>query len=173
MTATPRAASSARRVVVGVAGADGIEYAVALLERLEAVGAEIHLVLSPVAEEALGTDLGRIRALPEYRYDHQNQAARIASGSFLTRGMVVAPCDAETLRAVVRGLASNLVLRAADVTLKERRRLVIGLPRSTVPSPDDAARLSGLPGAVVVPLEGGVDEDAEALVDQLLAAASP
>ena len=171
--AASRAGRSPWRVVVGIAGTEGLEYAIALLERLEAVGAETHLVGTPAAERSLGSDLARVRGLAAFRYDHENQAARIASGSFLTHGMVVVPCDAATLHAVVRGFASDLVLRAADVTLKERRPLVLGLVPGKIPAPDDAARVSGLPGATVVSLEGDTVAAAGALVDQLLASASP
>ncbi len=172
MTAAPGAGPSSWRVVVGIAGTEGLEYSIELLERLAEVGAEAHLVVAPAAERALGSDLARVRALAAFRYDHENQAARIASGSFLTHGMTIAPCDPPTLHAVVRGLASDLVLRAADVTLKERRPLVVGLSPSSIPLPDDTARLSGLPGAAVVVLEGDTDAAAGAVVDQLRASAS-
>ncbi len=101
--AAPRVGHSPWRAVVGIAGTDGLEYAIALLERLGDVGAETHLVITPAAELALGSDLARVRGLAAFRYDHENQAARIASGSFLTHGMVIVPCDPATLHAVVRG----------------------------------------------------------------------
>ncbi len=160
------AGSTGRRVVVGIAGDDGVGYGVRLLERLREAGAETHLVLSPAAEWALGPDAVRARGLATYRYDHGNQAARIASGSFLTQAMVLVPCDADTVRAIVLGLASDLVLRAADVTLKESRPLVLGVVPSTVPA-ELAARLSGIPGLVVVPLTEDVEQAVGSLLDQL------
>jgi 4-hydroxy-3-polyprenylbenzoate decarboxylase len=80
--------------------------------------------------------------------------------------MVLVPCDADTVRAIVLGLASDLVLRAADVTLKESRPLVLGVVPSTV-TDELAARLSGIPGLVVVPLTGDVDQAVGSLLDQL------
>jgi flavin prenyltransferase len=155
-----------RRVVVAIAGDDGVGYAVRLLERLREGEAETHLVLSPGAERALGRDVEQARELATHRYERDNQAARIASGSFLTQAMVIVPCDAETLQAIVLGLASDLVLRAADVTLKESRPLVLGVVPSTVPA-ELATRLSGIPGLVVVPLTGDVDRAVGSLLDQL------
>ena len=167
MTAARSAGPTGRRVVVGIAGDDAAGYAVRLLERLREAGAETHLVLSPGAERALGRDVERARGLATYRYDHDNQAARIASGSFLTQAMVLVPCDADTARAIVLGLASNLVLRAADVTLKESRPLVLGVVPSTVTA-ELAARLSGIPGLVIVSLTGDVDQTVGWLLDQLV-----
>ncbi len=166
MTAARSAGSTGRRVVVAIAGDDGVGYAVRLLERLRDANAETHLVLSSGAERALGPDAERVRRLATYRYDHENQAARIASGSFLTQAMVLVPCDADTVRAIVLGLASDLVLRAADVTLKESRPLVLGVVPSTVTA-ELATRLSGIPGLVVVPLTGDVDQAVGSLLDQL------
>ena len=166
MTAARSAGSTGRRVVVAIAGDEGLGYAVRLLERLRDANAETHLVLSSGAERALGPDAERARRLATYRYDPENQAARIASGSFLTKAMVLVPCDADTVRAIVLGLASNLVLRAADVTLKESRPLVLGVVPSTVTA-ELATRLSGIPGLVVVPLTGDVDQAVGSLLDQL------
>jgi polyprenyl P-hydroxybenzoate/phenylacrylic acid decarboxylase-like protein len=155
-----------RRVVVAIAGAEGVQHAVRLLERLRADGTETHLVLSPAAEQALGADAERVRSGATYRYAHDNQAARIASGSFLADGMVLAPCDAATARGVALGLASDLVLRAADVALKESRPLVIGIAPA-VESAETVTRLSGLPGVSVVGLDDSVDAGVDALLAQL------
>ena len=152
--------------MVGIAGEDGVDYGVRLLERLSDAGAETHLVLSRGAELALGPDAERVRGLATYRYERSNQAARIASGSFLTQAMVVAPCDPDTVRAIALGLASDLVLRAADVTLKESRPLVLGVLPATMPAGVEA-RLSSVPGLVVVALTGGVDQAVGRLLDQL------
>ena len=95
--------------------------------------------------------------------------APISSGSFLTRGMVVAPCDAAALGAISLGLASNLVFRAADVTLKEQRPLVLGLTtaRPSALEREHLARLAEVPGLVAVVLEGPPDEAAEGLLEPL------
>ena len=105
--------------------------------------------------------------LATYRYDHDNQAARIASGSFVTRGMVIAPCDAATLRAILHGLASDLVLRAADVTLKERRPLVIGLSAVAQEASEDLVRAARLPRVALVPLSGVPGDNVDRLLHHL------
>jgi flavin prenyltransferase len=116
-------------VVVGVTGATGAVYAVRLLERLNACGCETHLVASPAgvlnAHHELGLDRKALEALATHAHNPADVGAAIASGSFETSAMVIAPCSMKTLAAVAHGLADNLLTRAADVTLKERRRLVL------------------------------------------------
>ena len=150
-----------------VAAQEGIEVAVRLLERLDASGTEIHLVVAPAAERALGRNFERVRHLASYRYDHDNQAARIASGSYLTQGMVVVPCGADVLRAIGMGIASDLLLRAADVTLKESRPLVLGLTASAASEIGPEELRTALPGLAVVTLSEDVDEAVGSLLDQL------
>ena len=117
------------RVVVGITGATGAVYAVRLLQRLKAAGRETHLVVTPAgvlnAHHELGLDRSSIEALADVAYAPGDVGAAIASGSFATDAMVVAPCSMKTLAAVAHGLSDNLLTRAADVTLKERRRLVL------------------------------------------------
>ena len=117
------------RVVVGITGATGAVYAVRLLQRLKAAGRETHLVVTPAgvlnAHHELGLDRSSIEALADVAYAPGDVGAAIASGSFATAAMVVAPCSMKTLAAVAHGLSDNLLTRAADVTLKERRRLVL------------------------------------------------
>ena len=124
MTATPAA-----RVVVGVTGATGAVYALRLLQRLKAAGAQTHLVASPAgvvnAHHELGLDRHALEALADHAYNPADIGAAIASGSFPTDAMVVAPCSMRTLAAIAHGLSDNLLTRAADVVLKERRRLVL------------------------------------------------
>jgi polyprenyl P-hydroxybenzoate/phenylacrylic acid decarboxylase-like protein len=160
-----------RRVVVAMAGADGLAYGVRLLETLEPQPLETHLVLTPETESALGTELDGVRALADHVYAHGNQAARISSGSFLTAGMIVAPCDNRSLAAIAMGLATNLVYRAADVTLKEQRPLVLGVPRAGRSAIDrtNVDRALRVPRLSIVPLDGSPDEVAVALLDQLSA----
>jgi 4-hydroxy-3-polyprenylbenzoate decarboxylase len=118
-----------QRVVVGVTGATGAVYAVRLLHRLRESGAETHLVASPAgvlsAHHELGLDRRALEALADHAYNHADVGAALASGSFATHAMVIAPCSMKTLASVAHGLSENLLTRAADVTLKERRRLVM------------------------------------------------
>jgi polyprenyl P-hydroxybenzoate/phenylacrylic acid decarboxylase-like protein len=160
---------SSERLVVGMAATEGLAYGTCLVETLHASHAEVHLVLTPPAEHALGDDLASVLALAGQAYAHDNQAARISSGSFLTRGMVVAPCDGAALAAISLGLATNLLYRAADVTLKERRPLVLGLvsTRPTATELEHRARAAGIPGLAAVPLEGPPREAVALLLDQL------
>jgi flavin prenyltransferase len=119
----------ARRVVVGVTGATGSVYAVRLLSRLRATGSETHLVATSAAvlnvHHELGLDRRAFEALADAAYSPADVGAAIASGSFATHAMVVAPCSMKSLAAIAHGLSDNLLTRAADVTLKERRRLVL------------------------------------------------
>ncbi len=121
--------TASQRIVVGVSGASGAVYAVRLLERLKAAGRETHLVASPAGlinvHHELGLDRAALEALAHTAYNPSNIGAAIASGSFATQAMVIAPCSMKTLASVAHGLADNLLSRAADVTLKERRRLVL------------------------------------------------
>ncbi|MEQ1683724.1 MAG: UbiX family flavin prenyltransferase [Burkholderiaceae bacterium] len=117
------------RVVVGITGATGAVYAVRLLARLKAAGRETHLVASPAGvlnvHHELGLDRKSLEALADVAYNPADVGAAIASGSFAADAMVVAPCSMKTLASVAHGLSDNLLTRAADVTLKERRRLVL------------------------------------------------
>ena len=117
------------RVIVGVTGATGAVYAVRLLARLRETGRETHLIASPAGllnvHHELGLDRKALEALADVAYNPADVGAAIASGSFATEAMVVAPCSMKTLAAVAHGLSDNLLSRAADVTLKERRRLVL------------------------------------------------
>ena len=121
--------AKASRVIVGVTGATGIVYAVRLLARLKAAGRETHLVVSPAgvlsAHHELGLPRAELEALADVAYSPADVGAAIASGSFNVDAMIVAPCSMKTLAAVAHGLSDNLLTRAADVALKERRRLVL------------------------------------------------
>jgi len=119
-----------RRIVVAITGATGAVYGVQLLRRLHAMpGVETHLVVSDAASLTLHQELGLQRrdaeALADVVHRNRDIGASIASGSYQTDGMVIAPCSMKTLAAVAHGLSDNLVTRAADVMLKERRRLVL------------------------------------------------
>ena len=119
-----------RRFVVAITGATGAVYGVRLLEHLRATpGVETHLVISDAATLTLHQETGLqrrdVEALAHVVHKNRDIGASIASGSFATDGMVIAPCSMKTLAAVAHGLSDNLVARAADVVLKERRRLIL------------------------------------------------
>ncbi|RJG11473.1 UbiX family flavin prenyltransferase [Massilia cavernae] len=118
------------RLVVAITGASGVIYGVRLLEQLRASGAvESHLVMSPsgalTASQELDMKRSDIEGLADVVHNAKDVGATIASGSFRSLGMVIAPCSMKTLASIAHGLADNLVSRAADVMLKERRRLVL------------------------------------------------
>jgi 4-hydroxy-3-polyprenylbenzoate decarboxylase len=117
------------RVVVGITGATGAVYGVRLLERARELGVETHLVVTPAGVLNVHHELGLDRSALEAKADHAHApgdvGACIASGSFDTAAMVVAPCSMKTLAAIAHGFGDNLLTRAADVTLKERRRLLL------------------------------------------------
>lgn len=117
------------RLVVGITGASGATYGVTLLRRARELGIQTHLVVSPAgvinAHHELGMARDDLLALADHYHPHADIGAAIASGSFLTQAMVVAPCSMKTLAAVAHGFSDNLLTRAADVTLKERRRLIL------------------------------------------------
>jgi 4-hydroxy-3-polyprenylbenzoate decarboxylase len=117
------------RIVVGVTGATGAIYAVRLLERLRQAGRESHLVATPAAllnvHHELGLDRKSLEALADVAYSPADVGAAIASGSFAAEAMVVVPCSMRSLAAIANGLSDNLLTRAADVALKERRRLIL------------------------------------------------
>lgn len=126
--AAPRQARP-RRLIVGLTGASGAVYGVRLLQRARALGVETHLVATPAgilnAHHELGMDRRELEALASQAHAPGDVGACIASGSFATDAMVIAPCSMKTLAAVAHGLGDNLLTRAADVTLKERRRLLL------------------------------------------------
>lgn len=155
--------------MVALASGEGVEYGAALLDTLRSQGVETHVVLTADAARALGGQAAGVRALAGQVYAEENQAARISSGSFLTRGMIVAPCDAGSVAAIVMGLATNLVYRAADVTLKEGRPLVLGVLASALERvPDDIrARAAEIPGLELLPVAGPVDVAVASLLAQL------
>lgn len=122
--------SPVRKLVIGISGASGPHYGVRLLEVLrERTEVETHLVLSKGAGATIAYELDRdpdeVLALADVVHDERNLAASIASGTFVTDGMVVAPCSVKTLSGIANSFNDNLIVRAADVCLKERRPLVL------------------------------------------------
>ncbi|MCB2108347.1 MAG: UbiX family flavin prenyltransferase [Rhodobacteraceae bacterium] len=121
--------ASNNRLIVGISGASGIVYGIRVLEALKAAGVETHLVMSKAAELTLAyeTDVKvkDVKALASVVYNVSDIGAAISSGSFKTRGMIIAPCSIRTVSEIVSGVTSSLLSRSADVVLKERRRLVL------------------------------------------------
>ena len=154
------ASTAPRRLVVAVTGATGTLYGVRLLQLLRGTDVETHLVVSRWGARTLIHEtpfsLADVQKLATRAYPAADQGAAISSGSFLTLGMAIVPCSMRTLAAVAHGLADNLVHRAADVVLKERRRLIL-VPRET---PLSLVHLRNLTlateaGAVVLPAAPG------------------
>ncbi len=147
------------RLVVGLTGGPEAGLGVRLLELLGDTPIETHLVMCGCAREWVARTTGRtadeVARLADRAYDQSNQAAKISSGSFLTAGMIVAPCSGRSLSSISIGYANTLIHRAADVTLKEGRRLVLLVPESALgpTSAESLARLRGVPGVVVAPVE--------------------
>jgi 4-hydroxy-3-polyprenylbenzoate decarboxylase len=160
-------------IVVGITGASGVIYAVRLLEVLCAAGRDVHLSISPSGRDVIRHELKVDLDLENFdatRFDlrdkptdgalhyfhHQDFMAPMASGSFLTAGMVICPCSGSTLSAVATGGATNLIQRAAEVHLKERRRLVL-VPREaplSLAHIDNMRRVTEA-GAIVLPASPG------------------
>lgn len=122
------------RIVVGVTGASGAIYALRLMEKLHQSNAEIHLILSRSGEKTLFLETGKlaadIKSLAHFAWPIDDISAPLASGSFQTDGMVISPCSVHTMSSIAHGITANLLTRAADVTLKERRRLVLMIRES-------------------------------------------
>jgi 4-hydroxy-3-polyprenylbenzoate decarboxylase len=164
------AAAAQADLVVAMTGASGAPYAVGLLRTLGRLGRTIHLIASPSAAQVLHQETGLTLSLTRFDplifgdlspgrliyHQHTDFTAGIASGSFLTAGMVVIPCSMSTLGAIAHGVTANLITRAADVHLKERRKLIL-VPRET---PLSLVHLENMvqvtrAGAVVLPAMPG------------------
>lgn len=119
---------------MAITGASGVVYGKRLLEVLKGENVETHLIISKAGERIIGYELGMTREemgrLASFIYEEDCSEAPVASGSFVTDGMVIVPCSMKTVAGIAHGYSENLILRAADVTLKERRRLIL-VPRET------------------------------------------
>jgi 4-hydroxy-3-polyprenylbenzoate decarboxylase len=170
-------------IVVAITGASGAPYGVRLLDVLLAAGREIHLAISPSGQAVIEEELGRRIDLDRFdvaalldkapptagrlHYHHyKNLMAPIASGSFLTAAMVICPCSGSTLAAVAHSMGENLIHRAAEVHLKERRKLVV-VPRETPLSLPQLKNMQAIheAGAVVLPAAPGFYARAETVAD--------
>jgi len=121
--------ASRPRIIVGLTGASGVVYGVRCLEALRAAGAETHLIVTRAGEMTLKLEMGLtaadVESLADVRHAIGDVAASISSGSYRTAGMIVAPCSVRTMSEIATGVTGNLLTRAADVTLKERRPLIL------------------------------------------------
>ena len=145
-----------KRMIVAITGASGTAYGVRLLQVLKELGVETHLILTDAAKLTMSAETdfrpAQVEALASEVHSSKNVGATIASGSFVTMGMIVAPCSINTLSEIAWGITGNLISRAADVALKERRRVVL-LVRET---PLHAGHLKSMlqvtqNGAIVMP----------------------
>jgi 4-hydroxy-3-polyprenylbenzoate decarboxylase len=127
----PGVALAAKRLLVGISGASGAVYGIRLLELLRETDIETHLIVSRAARLTLSYEIDRpisdVEALATRTYPEQDLGAACSSGSFRTLGIIIAPCSIKTMSEIASGVTSNLVSRAADVCLKERRRVVLVL----------------------------------------------
>lgn len=179
MNATSPARAAPRRLIVAITGATGAIYGVRALELLRRAGIETHLLVSPAGALTLQHELHLapedLRARADVMYAINDVGATISSGSFPVDGMLVAPCSMKTLAAIAHGFAHNLITRAADVTLKERRRLVL-LARE---APLNLAHLRNMTaitemgGVIFPPVPAFYDQPAslDAMVDHTVARA--
>lgn len=175
--------ASGAPLVIGITGASGAPYAVRLLEVLLAADREIHLAISPSGQAVIEAELGRRVDLDRFdlqtllggtaptagklHYHHyKNLMAPIASGSYLTAAMVICPCSGSTLAAVAQAMGENLIHRAAEVHLKERRKLVV-VPRETPLSLPQLKNMQAIheAGAVVLPAAPGFYHGAASVAD--------
>lgn len=169
-----------RRLIVGITGATGVIYGIRLLEALRDTGVETHLIVSSWAARTIEHETNytarEVRAMASVAYEPSNMAAAVSSGSFLTEGMVVIPCTMRSVAAIAHGLGEHLVHRAADVVLKERRRLVL-VPRETPLSEihlENLLRLSRMGVAIVPPMPafynhpGTIDDIVDHVVARVL-----
>ena len=116
-------------LVVGISGATGIIYGIEILKTLKRLGHPTHLIISEMGIRTLSIEsdfsLDEVRALADEVYNNKDLAAAVSSGSFPTRGMIIAPCSVKTMSGITNAFSHNLLIRAADVTLKERRPLIL------------------------------------------------
>ena len=149
-----------KKIIVGITGASGVIYGIRLLEILNKLKIETHLILTNSATKVLKHETNykekEIISLATHHYDEKNIAASLASGSFKTDSMVIIPCSAKTLAGIATGYSTNLVLRAAEVCIKERRKIVL-VPRETPVSSIQLKNMLNVTnaGVIVLPASPG------------------
>jgi 4-hydroxy-3-polyprenylbenzoate decarboxylase len=146
------------RIVVAISGASGAIYGIKLLEALNKVGVETNLIISDWGKKTIEIEttysVDEVIAMAHVYYDLYNLGAAVSSGSFRHQGMVVAPCSMKTLSGIANGMENNLIIRAAGVTLKEQRKLVL-MPRETPLTPihlENMLKLSRIGVAIMPPV---------------------
>ncbi len=171
------------KIIVGISGATGAIYGIRILEALRRQNIESHLIISDWAKYTIQEEtkytLDSVIALSDYNYDNNDMASRISSGSFKANGMVIAPCSMKTVSGIANGFSDDLMIRAADVCLKERRKLIV-LARETPLSLVHLENMLTLTksGGVVMPpvpafyskletIEDMIDQTVERVLDQL------
>lgn len=144
------------RIIVGISGGSGAIYALGILEALKGLNIETHLVVSNMGEYVInhecGITLDDVKKMASYYYENYDLASKVASGSFKTDGMIIVPCSMKTLAGIAMGYSDSLLTRAADVCIKDKRKLVI-LPRETPLSSihlENMLKLSNL-GVIIMP----------------------
>lgn len=148
-------------IIIASTGATGVIYTVRILEKLKQIeNVKTHLIMSKwaIANLSIETDYSYdyVKSLADYIYDNNNLAARVASGSFINSGMIILPCSMKTLSSITHGFADNLISRAADVVLKEGRKLVL-CPRETPLNSihlENMLKLSNMGVRIVPPMPG-------------------
>lgn len=147
-----------KRIVIGVSGASGAPLAELLLRELKKIDdVESHLVVTyggeRTIEEECGISVDELKSMANVVYNNNNIGASIASGTFETLGMIICPCSMKTLAGIANGFSDNLLLRAADVCMKEQRKLVLAVRESPLSKVhlDNMSYLSGIPGVFIQP----------------------
>lgn len=160
------------RVVVAITGASGVIYAIRLLEQLNKIDAECHLVISQIAMDIICHEteysVDDVIGLADYYYEEKDLTAKINSGSFYFDTCIIIPCSMKTLSAISTGYADNTITRVADVTLKERRKLII-VPRETPLRTVHLENMANISreGAIVLPAMPGFYHKPETIDNQI------
>ncbi len=172
-----------KRLIVGISGASGAILGIRTLEILRELAVETHLIVTPAAQQTIQSEttmqVDEVLTLADYTYHHSEIGARIASGSFVCQGMVVVPCSMKSLSAIANAYADNLLVRAADVTLKEGRPLILAVRETPLHSGHlRLMQLAAGAGAVMFPpvpafysLPQSIDEMVTHLAGRILARA--
>ncbi len=164
-----------KRVVLAITGASGAILGIRVLELLKEAEAETHLIISRAAQQTITSEtdwnVADVKALASTCYDPQDIGARIASGSFMSEGMLVVPCSIKTLSGIANSYADNLIVRAADVCLKEGRKLILAVRETPLhPGHLELMQQAARAGAVIfppVPAFYGKAQSVDELVDGL------
>jgi flavin prenyltransferase len=160
------------KLIVGITGGSGVIYGIRLLQTLSELKVECHLIVSEWGEKTIKIEtnfsIQYIKSLATVSYDSHNMAAAISSGSFISNGMIIVPCSMKTLSSIANGYDDNLISRAADVCLKETRKLVV-VPRETPLSRIHLINMLRLnkAGAVILPAMPGFYHKPESIDDLL------